>query len=501
MAFSTVMGLAQVGTSLVGALSANQRANQQYQLQMQQLQNQRDMQDMQYGLARNAELRQQEENAYLREIEQMNRSIQQQERLFQLQELEGYKDQVMDERRREIDRQIEADKEAARIQEFRLNQLLQQQDLAAEERDFAVDQLRNAQAVASGERDEEMRRFLEDRETAKIEREFLMGEYQGALARAQDEQARDLALRDQIMGRVDGLRTTLQEAQANLGDVPEVARLTPGDIDAEVRRRQEQYMSDVDRAADRVASVNEADLIRSGLDRSSPGTARRGEVASRLAQDYQNARQRAYDDALAYVSGEQNALNTNLDAILGRRGAVLDETAGVEGTGIDTLLNLPGVQSTVDATRFASMVPSSVLDRQIASANDYRAPVSVNTARVNGLDAMTPGIAESFRVGSSAAVSPQFAQGLQTGVYGPAQTFSASPSSFYNQAFNTGDRMLETSTNMYSNAESRSREASSAFGDSFAGFLNDNADTIDGWFGGGGSSLAPTSSPRPPARP
>lgn len=501
MAFSTVMGLAQVGTSLFGALGANRRANQQYQLQMQQLQNQREMQEMQYGLARNAERRQQEENAYLREIEQMNRSIQQQERLFQLQELEEYKDQVMAERRREIDRQIEADKEAARIQEFRLNQLLQQQDLAAEEREFAVQQLRNAQSVASGERDEEMRRFLEDRETAKIEREFLMGEYQGALARAQDEQARDLALRDQIMGRVDGLRSTLQEAQAGLGDIPEVARLTPGDIDAEVRRRQEQYMSDVDRAADRVASVNEADLIRSGLDRSSPGTARRGEVASRLAQEYQNARQRAYDDALAYISGEQNALNTNLEAILGRRGAVLDETAGVEGTGIDTLLNLPSVQSTVDATRLASMVPSSIIDRQIASANDYRAPVGINTARVDGLNAMTPGIAQNFRVGSSAAVNPQFAQALQSGVYQPQRLSLSQPSTYYNQAFGTGDRMLETTTNMYDNAQARSQEASQAFGSSLAGFLNNNADTIDGWFGGGGSSTAPTSSPRPPARP
>lgn len=497
MAFSTVMGIAQLGSSLFGAMGANRRANQQYMLQMEQLRNQREQQEMQFSLARDAERRQQEENAYLREIEQMNRSIQQQERLFQMQEMEEYKNQVLAERRREIDRQIQADKEAARIQEFRLNQLLQNQDLRQEERDFAIEQLRNAQSIASGERDEEMRRFLEDRETAKIEREFLLEEYQGAQQRAKEEQAIDLALRDRIMGRTDSLRQTLQAAQAELGDVPEIERLTAGDIDAEIRRRQEAYMSDVDRAADRVASVNEADLMRAGLDRSTTGTARRGEVASRLAQEYQNARQRAYDDALRYISGEQDALTSNLNAIIGRRGAVLEETAGVEGTGIDTMLNLPGYASTVDTTRLASLVPSSILARDISSANNYRSPVAVSSALYDGMGAMTPGIDAGFRVGSSAAVNPQFAQGLQTGVYTPARQYLPDPSGYYTQAFQTGDNLLRTSTNMYSNAAERSRQASAGFGSSLAGFLNDNADTIDGWFGGGtpGMTQAPAVNP------
>ena len=463
MSFSAIMGVANVATSLFGASSAAKQASwDRYYKDLARI-DQQNWQTRQYGAMLDQQRAQQEENARLRQIEELNRRIKEQEREFALGEYQGYKDQLLKERQDQYERQIALDKEAARQREFQLNQLLQNQDLAQEERDFAIRQLEEAKAVASGERDDDMRRFYEERAQKEIERDFLIGEYQNSQAIRQQERDQELAMRNQILAQVYGLQDTLRATESGLQYVPDVPVVTEDQIAAEIQRRTSENISAVDRAADRVASINEADLIRGGVDLSTPGNARRGDVAARLAQEYQNATKRAYDDAMSYISGKQNMYATDIANILKSRQAQLEEASGIAGAGIDTMLRLPQLTS-ADNFNLAQIIPSSVYTRNISSANDFRAPVDIRSGIYDSIN-VGPGMS-NYNVASSAA----------------STAFSQLPSSMYNAStlnipgldFST---IMSGVNNAYSNAstsltesQKRSREAGASFGKSLADF-------------------------------
>ena len=250
--------------------------------------------------------------------------------------MEENKRAAMEQRRMDIERQLQEDREAARLSQFRLEQLLQNQDLRAEEREFAIEQLNEAKAVAAGERDEQMRRFLEDRATKEIERDFMIQQALGAQQTARDERAQDVALRNQIIAEVQAMQTALDSTAAGLGLVPMIDPVTQAEIDAQTARFTQDYMGDVDRAADRVASVNEANLIRRGIDEAHPGTARRAEVAERISNEYNQARRRAATDALAYVTGSDRAMRDSISGLMNQRKGMLGETAGYSWRGHST---------------------------------------------------------------------------------------------------------------------------------------------------------------------
>ena len=477
MSFAAAMGIAQVGTSLYGSYQANKRANAQMALQQRQMAQQREFQNRQLGLARDAQRSQEEENAYQRQIEQMNRLIAQQERGYQKNLAEDQREQLLEERRADIDRQMEQDRAAAKQRQFEIEQLLKTQDLKEDEREFAIEQLNEAKAVAAGERDEDMRRFLEERAMAQANRDFMLGEYSSAKQQADAERQRDLMIQNQIMSQAGNLQQSLQATANSMGDMPEIERLSRGDIRSEIDRRTNQYQADVDRAADRVASVNEADLIRGGIDESTTGTARRGEVAARLSQEYQNARQRAYDDALGYITGRQQTMATNAQNIMDRRQQVLGETADINSAEMNILQNLRNAQSAQDAYAMAARVPDGIYNRQVNSANDYRAPVSINSAAYN--NRVSSGISGMNNIGS---VVSNAGFNVDSAITGATRQNIPSASGYYNNAQSVGNNLLNNINNNAAQARQDAINAGQGFGEELRNLSAEYGDTIDSAF-------------------
>ena len=361
--------------------------------------------ERQYGIDRQQLLDQDAARQRAFQLQQLlqNQNLKADERRFALEQLRiaqdiaaGERDFTMgiyqDEADRLAERQALMDDEAREMQLYRLREAARNRDLVASEREFAKMLLGQAQDVAGAERDEQMARFLEDRETRADERQFVVDQYEDYLRQAQAERDEEMAIRGQILAGADDLQSRLEATAAQLGYVPEIEQITPEMIDAEVARRTGEYMSDVDRAAEAVASVNEADLIRAGLDVSTGGTQRRGEIAQRLAQEYQNARTRAYDDAMGYISGRSDAMARNVGNIMDRRTAMLGEAANIGGAELGILQNLRSLPSATGAYQMASAIGSGILDRNITSANNYRAPIAVNSGLYDASNAMTSGM-------------------------------------------------------------------------------------------------------------
>lgn len=465
--FSELLGL---GTGLMGMISASNQADMQYSMYMQQLQDQRDQRTMNYGLALDAQKERSQRNAELREWESWAKQQSMAERLYQQQESERYADQLLKERQFEIDRQVRADQEAARIEAFRLEQLLQNQRLQGEERQFAIDQLKRAQDIASSERTEDLARFYTNQKKAEIQRDFMLGVYRDAQSTAREEQNRDLAIRDRMTDQIDRLQGTVQAAYDSMGSAPTVERLTQADIDNEIARRTAQYTSDVDRAADRVASINEAGLMRSGMDRSTTGTAARGEIASRLADEYQSARDKAYDDALKFITGKSTALTANVNDIIANRSSILNEIGNVAGLGLDQLRNLPTVASRLGANQYAQLIGDGSYDRGVVSANNYATPVSISSGIYDGMDAMS-GRMSNYNVGRSGAYNRS--SGVQSAVTNPANLSLESPGTYFGYANNNSANLLSTYGNMFNNAQKEASGATSGFFGDLGSFLRD----------------------------
>lgn len=474
MAWSTAIGL---GIQAYSAMSASRQAANAQAYQNYFNNRQLDLQNANFALALDQERERKEDNEYRRQIEMLNRSIAADERREQLRQVQEYKDQIMAERRQQIERQIAEDKEAARLSQLRLERILRNEDLAEEERAFAIQQLEQARSVAAGERDEDMRRFLEDRESKKIERDFAMAEYVDSKTRADMERQDDLRMRDQIMASIFGLQNTLQQTQAGLGAVPMIDQISEADINAEFQDRLADYTADVDRGAEKVASINEANLIRGGIDESTTGTDRRGEIAGRLANEYQKARVRARDDALKYITGMSGAMTNNINDIMKQRTGILSEDASVAGAGIDQLMRLPSVRGTSNQVRYASSLPSSVYNRSISSANNFRAPVPIGSAMFTGMQNL-PSMADTTRF-DSAAFMPT---GIDSAAYNPLSLNLGNPSQYFSNASTIANNLATTAGNMATTANKRAYDASSGFGTAFRDMLDDNRDSIDNFF-------------------
>jgi len=361
--------------------------------------------ERQYGMDRQQVLDRDAARQRAFQLQQLltNQDLRADERRFALEQLRiaqdiaaGERDFTMgiyqDEADRLAERQSMADQEAREMQLYRLREAARNRDLVASEREFAKMLLGQAQDVAGAERDEQMARFLEDRDTRADERQFVVDQYEDYLRQAQAERDAEMGIREQILAGADDLQSRLEATASQLGYVPEIEQITPEMIDAEVARRTGEYMSDVDRAAEAVASANEADLIRAGIDVSTGATQRRGDIAGRLAQEYQNARARAYDDAMGYISGRSNAMATNVGNIMDRRAAILGETANIGGAELGILQNLRQLPSATGAYQMAANIGSGILDRNIVSANNYSAPIAVTSGLYDASNAMTSGM-------------------------------------------------------------------------------------------------------------
>lgn len=411
---------------------------------------------------------QEEENDYQRKMERLNRRILKQERRFGINQYRRTNRVLDEEREFQIDRMVEKDREQARLAQQELEQYLRNKDITEAERKFAVARLDEAKAVAAGEREEDLRRFYEERAQAEEERAWVLEQFYSSQDEARKEQGRDLAIRDRILGQVDGMQSALERTLRGMGDMPEVPEFSERELMGEIDRRTEQYQGDVERAAEIASSQNEANLIRAGLDSSTPGTARRSDVARRIADELQSARSRAYDDALGFITGKQGQRMNQYNAEMGRRGSVLDEVMGVKSAGMGALQQLPGYKSLADQVAMATRLPSGVYSRGIGSANDYRAPVGIGSAVYEG--GIKPRLSNYE---PTASRTNNAWQAIGSAVQGPYDKKIPNSEDYSSAAGLLQQEMFGAADDFYTDARDRAQSANAGFGKDLRSFLND----------------------------
>lgn len=383
-----------------------------------------------------------------------------------------------------MDRQQMLDRTAAERRAFDLQQLLRNQNLSNQERQTALSEMRRAQAIARGERDfsiDELRRAQALRDQ---ERAFDIDRQERAYRIAEEERAISMQDRDRILGRTGQMYDDLQAARGEMGDIAPTRQFTEADIDGEAQRRAGIYGSAVDRAVDRIASVNEAGLIRRGVDRSSTGDAARSTIAERVAPLYEDAYRRAADDALRYITGMQGTLYAGADQEMERRSRALAEITGIYGAPLQFESRLPELRS---AQGPIMNIGSAVYDRNVSSANDYRVPLQVGSAiyEPRNMDAGVGGnlglIEARYAPARSSGINPVFAQ---LPFSQPANFASGG-----NYLTMMGSRMAgDTFNTLYGGAQTSARGA----GTGFQNLLERGSSAIGSLLGGIGSSGAGT---------
>jgi hypothetical protein len=477
--FSALLGLAGAGfgafASMQSANAAAEAAMYQASLQDQAMRRQQDMQMFQMGMGQDQMRQMMEENNYRRLIEQQNRSIMNQERQFQLGEYEKNSQQIKAEREYMLARQLMADQEAAKQRQFQLEEYLKNKTLAAEERKQALDMLAEAKAIAKGERDDDLKRYYTNQQRRLDEREYAMRQYQTMQDRLVGERQYDIGNRNKIEGRISDLYQTLQRTRAGLGDMPTVRQFTEQEIADEEGRRRDLGIKLVDRAADKVASINEANLIRSGIDSGSAGVNKRAEITAQISDLYERSAIQARDEALKYITGVQGSLYAGYDKELARRQAMLGEVGGVEGTGIEQLMQLRDPRSAVDNTYL--QLPTGVYDRSIISAGGYQSPLAVNSAAINAPQ-LPYGMANTLSIPS--ATNSGWSS-VMSAIAGPSQSQFVNPQGFFNTASEIGNSMLNIYNQNWSDAQNRAAAASAAAGGSIQNFLSGLGGVWDQW--------------------
>jgi hypothetical protein len=444
------------------------------------------------GLAQDQLKRENENNAYMRLIEQQNRNQRFQERGFAVDELNQYKARLVEERSMMIDRQIKVDKAAAQQRADYLEQFAKNQTLAKQERDLALREFRTAQAIARGERDEDLQRYYTQQVEAEAERKYAVSQYESNRGQQQLERNQELARRNDVSSKIEQLRDRLSNAQEAMGPVPAAPRaFTEQDISAEEARRAALYQKDVDRAADRVASIKEADLIRGGVDISTAARSRRADITSDIAHEYEKARAMARDEALKYIGGVQATLGRDYETAIGRRKYTLGETEAIAGSGIENLLRLPNLPTAVNSDY--ARLPTSVFNRSIQSANNYQAPLGI---RSSILDFAAP-TSIGNQIGIPSAGATAGISSIPSAVTGPAQLSITSPNGFMSTASNIGNNLLSTATQLQMAADNRAGVQAQGAGRAFQNLIGQAqgfGKQIDGWWGDRFGSNSPVGS-------
>jgi hypothetical protein len=280
---------------------------------------------------------------------------------------------------------------------------------------------------------------LETKDLKADERQFYLNQLQKLQQQVNLERRDDQNIRDRVMGGARDLQDRLERVAAGLGDIPEVPVLTRDMIDAETARRQGEYQQDVDRAATAMASVGEADLIRSGMDLSTTGTNRRGDITGRIADAYRGARNAAYDDAMKYITGVTGSMASNRNDIMNRRNAILTEEQGIGATELGYLNNLPNVRSATGPMELALNAPTASYDRAVTSAS-YQSPVTLTSALYDG-GSLPSSLGANLQPRSAAST-----QGfnISSGTLKPYPLTLDSPASYLTDARGAENRMLSS---------------------------------------------------------
>lgn len=166
-----------------------------------------------------------------------------------------------------------------------------------------------------------------------------LAQQQAQLGRAQFEIDRNLL--DRILQQTGDYRNALIQAQQAMGAYGG-SYFDPVELEAETGRRFAIYEDQVNRAIDRVASVEAADRIRSGMDASTLAVDERAAMADQAARAMQDAYARARDEALQYISGVKAQEYLGMDQMAKQRAGALAEIGAVLGTTIPLETQLYG---------------------------------------------------------------------------------------------------------------------------------------------------------------
>lgn len=412
--FSAILGLAGAGMNFALGSQQNAIAQQELQLKRQALRDQKDMSMLNYGMGRDQLRREREQEEYIRRINEENARFSRQEYYKREAQYQQRLNQAMAERQYVVDRQIQADRDAAEQQAFMLEQYLENKNLAKEEREFAINELQRARAVAQGERDEDLRKRAEEQQRAQVEREFAISEMQNSQMIAEQERMDDMMFREDIIGRLDLMSNEIDRAYSDMPQLTAPDLLGQDDFNEVLARFDANAIANVDRAADRVASQNEAALMTRGLANSSIGTSARGDVARRLTLEYDNARRTAMQEALAFITGSNNVELQGFNALKDARASRAEE---IRGSAMPTVEAMLASRSLSSANDYQTPVPinSAVIQRGVKSANDYQSPVAVGSSiyQQNGIGSSmaqslgAPSVADAFVFNSGTrAVAP-----------------------------------------------------------------------------------------------
>ena len=160
-------------------------------------------------------------NTQIQSYTDLNRLIAEEEQRYGREQVERNRGELDEQQAYEVERQIKADKDAARQLQFRLDQIAKDETKSQEERDWAISQLEYVKAIASGERDEELNRLYQDRMIKQQEYAYQTGNVERARNDAAAERATSLANRQRIQGFVQELRDALTGAKEGLGLAPQ----------------------------------------------------------------------------------------------------------------------------------------------------------------------------------------------------------------------------------------------------------------------------------------
>jgi hypothetical protein len=384
--FAAALGLASSAIGAIGASSAakNQAKAAMYQAQKADEANKRSfaLAQQQMGFAQQAMARENQLYDYTLSQNELAQRLAQDQQRYERDFISGNQDTALDQFQMGADRLNSADSLAYAERMRQLSELANNQNLSAQERQFAVQQLQQAQQLAAGERNFDIDRLRQDQAQLQAEQQWMRERYGEQVGQAQSERQYDIDQRAMMLSKTDQLSQLMAQAYAAMGDPVKAEVLGRGDVDSEITRRTGEYMADADRAATLVASQNEAGLIRNGMDNSTQATARRGDVAARISAEYRNARTRASDDAIKYITGVQGQLNVAQDLDTQLRNATLTNLMTVHGAPMQYALQAGnmGVGSAANAMSNFSGINSAVSNREVGSAGNYNTPVAINSA-------------------------------------------------------------------------------------------------------------------------
>jgi len=269
--------------------------------------------------------------------DELNRRLSLEERSYGRDQDRRYRDQKVREQDWMKGRQATLDQVAKQERAFQIQQLIQNQNLSKQERTFAMSQLQQLKNELSGERVDDTRRLTDYHTKLAQERGFDVNQLRGAQDIARKERDLELKLRGSMLDRTQALSQDMELARQELGPAKTARFFDMSDVEHEALKRKAGYDKSLDRATTRMMSEEVAGLMSRGQfgdtigsDEFRPGSVAEDTLAritAKAAGEYASTYDRAFDEAMQYITGGQEMSQRTLSQDMAKRNQTLDEVA------------------------------------------------------------------------------------------------------------------------------------------------------------------------------